>query len=223
MRERKYAGWQDAVRRTLTAQLMIARRILRCKSTSHDRSMSSKSEVLIQQLRVLVVDDNPFMRNLVRSLLANIGVKTDLRSRRRHRRARDDPHRSARRHHPRLGDAAAQRPRTGAHRALARRIPDAGHPHHHAHRPWRALARSRIGQARRERISLQAGVGQGAVRPSDLDPAQAARERAARRILRPGAARCRRAARSSPTASADPPDANPPSSNCPVERAARAR
>jgi len=32
-------------------------------------------EVLIQQLRVLVVDDNPFMRNLVRSMLANIGVK----------------------------------------------------------------------------------------------------------------------------------------------------
>ena len=33
------------------------------------------AEFLIQQLRVLVVDDNAFMRNLVRSLLANIGVK----------------------------------------------------------------------------------------------------------------------------------------------------
>ncbi len=32
-------------------------------------------EVLIQQLRVLVVDDNPFMRNLVRNMLANLGVK----------------------------------------------------------------------------------------------------------------------------------------------------
>jgi two-component system, chemotaxis family, chemotaxis protein CheY len=32
-------------------------------------------EVLIQQLRVLVVEDNPFMRNLVRSMLTNIGVK----------------------------------------------------------------------------------------------------------------------------------------------------
>jgi two-component system chemotaxis response regulator CheY len=32
-------------------------------------------EVLIQQLLVLVVDDNPFMRNLVRGMLANIGVK----------------------------------------------------------------------------------------------------------------------------------------------------
>ena len=33
-------------------------------------------EFLIQQLAVLVVDDNPFMRTLVRSLLLNIGVKT---------------------------------------------------------------------------------------------------------------------------------------------------
>ncbi len=32
-------------------------------------------DVLIQQLRVLVVDDNPFMRNLVRNMLANIGVR----------------------------------------------------------------------------------------------------------------------------------------------------
>lgn len=32
-------------------------------------------DVLIQQLRVLVVDDNPFMRNLVRSMLTNIGVR----------------------------------------------------------------------------------------------------------------------------------------------------
>ena len=32
-------------------------------------------EVMIQQLRVLVVDDNPFMRNLVRGMLATIGVK----------------------------------------------------------------------------------------------------------------------------------------------------
>lgn len=32
-------------------------------------------EFLIQQLRVLVVDDNAFMRKMVRSLLNNIGVK----------------------------------------------------------------------------------------------------------------------------------------------------
>jgi two-component system, chemotaxis family, chemotaxis protein CheY len=33
------------------------------------------AEVLIQQLCVLLVDDNPFMRKMVRSLLGNIGVK----------------------------------------------------------------------------------------------------------------------------------------------------
>ena len=36
---------------------------------------AKQAEVLIQQLSVLVVDDNPFMRNVVRGLLANIGVK----------------------------------------------------------------------------------------------------------------------------------------------------
>jgi two-component system chemotaxis response regulator CheY len=39
-------------------------------------SISAKqAEFLIQQLGVLVVDDNPFMRSVVRNLLANIGVK----------------------------------------------------------------------------------------------------------------------------------------------------
>jgi len=33
------------------------------------------AELLIQQLGVLVVDDNPFMRKMVRNLLGNIGVK----------------------------------------------------------------------------------------------------------------------------------------------------
>jgi CheY-like chemotaxis protein len=36
---------------------------------------AKQAEVLIQQLAVLVVDDNPFMRTVVRNLLANIGVK----------------------------------------------------------------------------------------------------------------------------------------------------
>jgi CheY-like chemotaxis protein len=36
---------------------------------------AKQAEIVIQQLRVLVVDDNPFMRNLVRSMLTNIGVK----------------------------------------------------------------------------------------------------------------------------------------------------
>jgi CheY-like chemotaxis protein len=36
---------------------------------------AKQAEVLVQQLGVLVVDDNPFMRNVVRNLLHNIGVK----------------------------------------------------------------------------------------------------------------------------------------------------
>ncbi len=36
---------------------------------------SKQAEFLIHQLRVLVVDDNAFMRSVVRGLLANIGVK----------------------------------------------------------------------------------------------------------------------------------------------------
>ena len=33
------------------------------------------AEILVQQLQVLVVDDSPFMRTIVRGLLNNIGVK----------------------------------------------------------------------------------------------------------------------------------------------------
>ena len=36
---------------------------------------AKQAEFLIQQLTMLVVDDNPFMRNLVRDLLQTIGVK----------------------------------------------------------------------------------------------------------------------------------------------------
>jgi two-component system chemotaxis response regulator CheY len=39
------------------------------------RVNAKQAEYLIQQLRMLVVEDNPFMRNLVRNMLANIGVK----------------------------------------------------------------------------------------------------------------------------------------------------
>jgi two-component system, chemotaxis family, chemotaxis protein CheY len=35
-----------------------------------------QAELLLQQLQVLVVDDNPFMRTIVRGLLNNIGVKS---------------------------------------------------------------------------------------------------------------------------------------------------
>jgi two-component system, chemotaxis family, chemotaxis protein CheY len=36
---------------------------------------AKQAEFLIGQLDVLVIDDNPFMRNIVRSLLTNIGVR----------------------------------------------------------------------------------------------------------------------------------------------------
>jgi CheY-like chemotaxis protein len=39
------------------------------------RMNAKQAEHLIQQLRVLVVEDNPFMRNLVRNMLGTIGVK----------------------------------------------------------------------------------------------------------------------------------------------------
>ena len=39
---------------------------------------AKQAEFLIQQLNVLVVDDNAFMRNLVRGLLGTIGVKKTL-------------------------------------------------------------------------------------------------------------------------------------------------
>ena len=39
------------------------------------RVNAKQAEILIQQLRMLVVEDNPFMRTLVRNMLANIGVK----------------------------------------------------------------------------------------------------------------------------------------------------
>jgi two-component system chemotaxis response regulator CheY len=39
------------------------------------RINSKQAEYLIQQLSVLVVEDHPFMRNLVRNMLSHIGVK----------------------------------------------------------------------------------------------------------------------------------------------------
>ena len=39
---------------------------------------AKQAEYLIQQLNVLVVDDNAFMRNMVRGLLGNIGVRKTL-------------------------------------------------------------------------------------------------------------------------------------------------
>jgi len=43
--------------------------------TAPMRMNAKQAEFLIQQLSVLLVEDNPFMRNLVRNMLGNIGVK----------------------------------------------------------------------------------------------------------------------------------------------------
>ena len=114
-------------------------------------SISGKhAEYLIQQLNVLLVDDNAFMRKLVRGAAQQIGVKTITEA----------------------GDGIAaleairqsapdviildwempllQRLRTGAHRAFARRLSGAGCSDHHAVGAWRTLAHRRVGQARRQ-------------------------------------------------------------------------
>ena len=112
-------------------------------------SKLSKKDIaeMIQSLCVLVVDDNQYMRKMIRNLLVNCGVKdiyeagdgiAALDIIRTVESARGDP---------RLGDAAVERRRTGAHRALAGRVSGAGRSHHHAQRPRRALARGRGGAA----------------------------------------------------------------------------
>ena len=142
------------------------------------------AEVLLQQLQVLVVDDNAFMRAIVRGLLNNIGVKGVIEA----------------------GDGIAAldkiREETPDVVILDWEMPLLNGPELvrivrspgifptpdlpiimlSAHGEQQAY--SRIGQARRERVSVQAGVGQGAVRTPDLNPAQTARKRATRQILR---------------------------------------
>ena len=76
----------------------------------------------IEQLRAPVVDDNPFMRAVVRSLLSNIGVKKILEAGdgiAALEKIRED----IRRRHPRSGDAAAQWPGVGADRVFSRISP----------------------------------------------------------------------------------------------------
>ena len=115
-------------------------------------SSRSKKQIdtLIQSLCVLVVDDNQYMRKMIRNLLVNCGIK--------------DIYEAA------DGIAALDSIRTVAPDAvmldwempllsgpeLVRivrspgRIPDAGRADHHAHRPLRALAGGRGGAARRQ-------------------------------------------------------------------------
>ena len=97
---------------------------------------------------MLVVDDNQYMRKVVRNMLVNIGVKTVYEAADGIAGLEAIRMFDARSRHPRLGNAAAQRRRVGAHRALARRVPGAGRSDHHAERHgdrWRVVEAARIG------------------------------------------------------------------------------
>ena len=107
------------------------------------------AELLLQQLHVLVVDDNPFMRAIVRGLLNKIGVKQRHRSRRRYRRAGKDP----RGHRPTSSSSTGKcRCSTGrnwcgscARPAYSRRrtFPSSCSPRHGEH--WRILELVKLG------------------------------------------------------------------------------
>ena len=84
---------------------------------------AKQAAALIKQLTVLVVDDNTFMRKLVRGMLLSIGVKTVLEASDGIEGLEFDPQHHPRRGDPRLGNAAAQWPRTGAHRPFAGLFP----------------------------------------------------------------------------------------------------
>ena len=153
--------------------------------------MSTDSKQLAERFaaaKVVVVDDEHYMRKVVRTMLMSIGV----------RKVHEAPDGQAGlelirtpgagRRHPRLANARARRPRFRAHRALARDLPVSERADHHAHRPWRALARGRGREDRRQRIPAQAGVVEGAAGPHGVRADQAARGRQERRLLRPGAA-----------------------------------
>src|SRR5215204_2547445 len=94
-----------------------------------DSILPRKIEKLLQSIEVLVIDDNQYMRKVIRNLLTSIGVKNvheavDGVAGLEAIRAGAEPR------HSRLGDAAAHRRRAGADRALARRVPGARHSHY---------------------------------------------------------------------------------------------
>ena len=131
----------------------------------------SKKEIesVIQSLCVLVVDDNQYMRKMVRTLLVNCGVK-DIYEAGDGIAALDTLRTVA----PDVVILDWEMPllngrRTGAHRALARRVSDARRADHHAQR---LMANAGVcveaAQARRQRISDQAGFGEGDLRPARL-------------------------------------------------------
>ena len=59
-----------------------------------DSALSKLLQPRIEALKVLVVDDDHYMRKVVRTMLKAIGVKTVYEAPRRHRRPRGDPRRT---------------------------------------------------------------------------------------------------------------------------------
>ena len=82
-----------------------------------------KVEKLLQSIEVLVIDDNPYMRKVIRNILTSIGVKNVHEAVDGVAGLEGDSHVRPEPGDSRLGNAAAQRRRAGAHRAFARRIP----------------------------------------------------------------------------------------------------
>ena len=68
-------------------------------------TIESEISSQLESLRVLIVDDEPTMRKVTRSLLQAIGVKNIHEANDGRQRARSHPRAGSRRRHPRLGNA----------------------------------------------------------------------------------------------------------------------
>ena len=121
-----------------------------------------QADVLINQLSVLWVDDNAFVRKLVRGMLAHLGVKAIYE-------AADGiaALETMRAMTPDVVILDWEMPLLSGPElvriALARRVADAEHSNHPPDRSRRALAYYPVHEARCERGAVQTGVGQGAV------------------------------------------------------------
>ena len=99
-RERKYAGWQDAVRRTLTRTMVDSADVAGASyapsagnaARRGDEHQHQAGRVPDPAARVLVVDDNAVHAQAGARHARQYRRQEDLRGRRRHRRAGHDPH-----------------------------------------------------------------------------------------------------------------------------------
>src|SRR5690242_21847023 len=101
------------------------------------KSLSSR----LTSARVLLVDDEYYMRKVVRTMLLGLGIRTVYEA----EDGATGPRARSGRGDPRLGNAGPERRLLRAPRAYARELPAAGHSDHHADRPRRA--RPQIGRA----------------------------------------------------------------------------